>query len=376
VILTHAILAAIAAITLGAAWLEPGLFSAWMQEDAWAEWATFTGFAVAGGLFSSRALRSRDLVERVAVVALAAFCFFVAGEEISWGQRLIGFKPPDVFLEKNFQQESNLHNLLKEILDTRWMVLAVAALYALAVPVAMKWPRLSAFAPAARFVPWLLLVAAIELVYPWDLAGELAEMLLGLVFLGDASHRAIEPIEQGTRLGLAFQGAAIGVALVLVPLTDALKGRGGEEGRAKAHAELEVLSRDLSRNDAPRKKLWKKRRVHKRVFTAVKSRYMRFGTEGEFLERQRTPAEKGEGEARHDARGYFLDPWNQPYWILSHRLAPGRLRVLLYSFGPNRRRDTDVELIAGTSTTSSMLAGDDVGILFEIDRMDDARSER
>ena len=32
-------------------------------------------------------------------------------EEISWGQRVLAFRPPSYFLEQNFQQELNFHNL-------------------------------------------------------------------------------------------------------------------------------------------------------------------------------------------------------------------------------------------------------------------------
>jgi hypothetical protein len=41
-----------------------------------------------------------------------AFLFFVgAGEEISWGQRLLGFETPEAVSQVNRQEEFNLHNL-------------------------------------------------------------------------------------------------------------------------------------------------------------------------------------------------------------------------------------------------------------------------
>lgn len=44
--------------------------------------------------------------------ALAAFgLFFVAGEEISWGQRLFGWEPTELIDEINYQDEYTLHNL-------------------------------------------------------------------------------------------------------------------------------------------------------------------------------------------------------------------------------------------------------------------------
>ncbi|MEM7462611.1 MAG: hypothetical protein AAF362_08000 [Pseudomonadota bacterium] len=41
---------------------------------------------------------------------LAFSLFFIGGEEISWGQRLIGFDTPQIIRENNFQEEFNLHN--------------------------------------------------------------------------------------------------------------------------------------------------------------------------------------------------------------------------------------------------------------------------
>jgi hypothetical protein len=42
---------------------------------------------------------------------LAIVFFFGFGEEISWGQRIIGFETPDVLDKLNMQKEFNIHNL-------------------------------------------------------------------------------------------------------------------------------------------------------------------------------------------------------------------------------------------------------------------------
>lgn len=81
-------------------------FHVLMREDAWAEWCTFLAFLTASVLaFDGMVRRSGGGLERVAFAGLGLFCFFVAGEEISWGQRLLGFTPPEVFLQENYQQE-------------------------------------------------------------------------------------------------------------------------------------------------------------------------------------------------------------------------------------------------------------------------------
>ena len=78
---------------------------------------------------------------------------------------------------------------------------------------------------------------------------------------------------------------------------------------------------------------------HKRVYSYVE----KYG-ESKLLERTFAALQK-EGLEEERAR-YFLDPWNNPYWI-RHKCnrKKKRARVFVYSFGPNRKRDsTDWEL--------------------------------
>ncbi len=62
-------------------------------------------------LLALRMLAVREL--RFAFVfALAALAvLFVAGEELSWGQSIFDWGTPSTFREKNFQGETNVHNL-------------------------------------------------------------------------------------------------------------------------------------------------------------------------------------------------------------------------------------------------------------------------
>ena len=51
---------------------------------------------------------------------------------------------------------------------------------------------------------------------------------------------------------------------------------------------------------------------------------------------------------------FFLDPWNNPYWV-RHVCKRGREHVYIYSFGPNRMRDS----------TKEALFEDDIGVAFK-----------
>jgi hypothetical protein len=342
----HALFAALLGGLLLLAGLEPRSFSRLMQEDGWAEWASFLAFAIAGVLALHAGYEQRrDRLASLALFGLGAFAIFVAGEEISWGQRLLSFRPPEVFLEHNFQQEANVHNFLKDILDTRFVVAAIALLYgviaALIVPRIPKLPR--AFAPERRLAPWFFAVFVLELSYPFELAGELAELLFGLVILADVVSRS-ETAERPLVL-LGFESAALAGALLLAPIADALTLSYALEHVPAARAELQTLGARLADPSVMKRRIFRKRSVHKRLYTAVRAKYFALGGEE-----------------------FYLDVWNQPYWVVFKRTGDGRGNLLLYSFGPNRRRDSDVDRTATATRAEDVLAGDDLGVFFELER--------
>src|SRR5687767_4471263 len=126
------------------------------QEDGPIEWATFVAFVMAAGwlVFGVRRV-SPSWWFQGATLLLAAFCLVVAGEEISWGQRLFGFRPPDVFLERNFQQELNVHNVLMNerglgfALESKHLVMAIVVGFCVIWPVLVRQRRFHVFAPLA-----------------------------------------------------------------------------------------------------------------------------------------------------------------------------------------------------------------------------------
>ncbi len=77
------------------------------KEDGLFEWLTFgfffLAFTIAGFLFRKSG--------NIFILLLALVFFFAAGEEISWGQRIIGFETPAKISQVNLQHEFNIHNL-------------------------------------------------------------------------------------------------------------------------------------------------------------------------------------------------------------------------------------------------------------------------
>jgi hypothetical protein len=118
----------------------------WTREDGPVEWIGFASLVIASVLALVAAWGLR-LASRPAVAAavLGAVLLFAAGEEISWGQRILEVDTPEVLVDGNQQDELNLHNLAG--LQHKAVVgqIAVAAggvLLALRVP--RPWARMGA----------------------------------------------------------------------------------------------------------------------------------------------------------------------------------------------------------------------------------------
>ena len=103
-------------------------------EDGPVEWATFAAL-VGLAIFLFRRLRVKDITYpksvRAAMMGLALLCLLAAGEEISWGQRILGLETGERFRELNYQGETNLHNLLPPQLFNGLIMLTFLFLFCL-----------------------------------------------------------------------------------------------------------------------------------------------------------------------------------------------------------------------------------------------------
>lgn len=112
-------LLSIAALLFFSVWVKydaPSLHT-WLVEDGPIETlsAVFFGISSLGFLVviaRSSFLRTKTYGLRYPMVLAWALLMFVfMGEEISWGQRILGFGTPEVLMAINHQQEFNLHNI-------------------------------------------------------------------------------------------------------------------------------------------------------------------------------------------------------------------------------------------------------------------------
>lgn len=83
-------------------------------EDGFVEWLSFFAWFGAGIIFLLlfiKCLRSCDYLKAFWILVLTAVTLIAAGEEISWGQRILGYETPAAVESVNLQQEMNLHNM-------------------------------------------------------------------------------------------------------------------------------------------------------------------------------------------------------------------------------------------------------------------------
>jgi len=316
------------------------------QEDGLLEWGTFWTFALAACRYALNARHTRRESGGVPWFAagLAMFCLLVALEEISWGQRLFGYTPPEYFLQENFQQEFNLHNIASTSLRKHLMLLILAgygvgtALVSL-VPAVREWCNRWHIVPAPpALVPAFVAMSVVYAIYPWDYTGEWVELAMGLGFLCAALLQA-PVIEAGasTRGVAAATVATAGLAALTV-FAQGFARPSDSQASAMALAEIDALAEDFA---GP--KLHTRCGIHKRLYTFMRDYGQTHLLYGEFAERLRDAGE-------FDRANYLLDPWSSPYWI-RHKCSGGDIAVFVYSFGPNRQRDS----------SEWEVRGDDVG---------------
>lgn len=355
-------------------YFQPKLYSAVMVEDYIGEWITFYAFALAGIVALAYLWHHReDLKPSLSPgflfpLTVAAFCLFVAGEEASWGQRILAFRPPDLFLERNYQQELNVHNLFKGDgflgiqIESKDLVMLICFLYGILLPLATRFiptlQRLERYSPRLCLAPYFMLIIATEEIYPISLTGEGCEMYLGIVFLTHVTTAYPVTGRSSSRWRHAFGlPALIAVTFLLgaitAPMLNVVVYRADAEAVDRATVDLRLLQADFMNPDTDKKKILRKRRVHKRIYTAIQQDYFDLSEGSLFLKSRSVRSDENTPDG---GETYYLDPWNNPYWVYYKR---SKRTAILYSFGPNRKRDSDLRRELG-------LAGDDVGVVFRV----------
>lgn len=103
--------------------LPDDVFKQLAKEDGVLEWTCTLLFFATAILFFILFFRNNSFAKtevanfyntytkRIWFLLLALLFIFLTGEEISWGQRILGIETPEELAEKNMQGETNFHNL-------------------------------------------------------------------------------------------------------------------------------------------------------------------------------------------------------------------------------------------------------------------------
>jgi hypothetical protein len=340
-------------------WAHSSVYYAAAQEDQALEWASFWSFFLAGFAFAAAARRQRTTARRIPwfLAGLALFCVFVAMEEISWGQRVLGHMPPEYFLAENYQQELNVHNIAGRSLRV-WTFRGIILGYGVVLPLLALIPgarrtldRLAVVPPPVELAPAMFAIFWIHLQYPWKFTGEITECALGFAFLFASMVNAADLAEARSASSLA-RAASLPVLAVALGIATAAWSQNRQSWDPSYVERAEAETRALANDFATLAKKEERASItkcglHKRLYTfAVEKHRARDLAEGTFagLTAGGMPEERAE---------YFLDPWNYPYWIRDRcDDDTGRRSVFIYSFGPNRSRDS----------SRWEIRGDDVGV--------------
>lgn len=153
---TRVALALACAVLLAAGWaarVRPRLLLSWVAEDGVVEWAQSLLLLCIATVLATAALCARRLPEGLLLARLLALgcacALFVLGEEISWGQRQLGFTTPAAFAARNVQGEFNFHNLEVFQPVRHYFLMAPALL----LVILSLWPRRSRPALASVLMP-------------------------------------------------------------------------------------------------------------------------------------------------------------------------------------------------------------------------------
>lgn len=141
-----------------------------------------------------------SVVKQLVYLGLGLLFLFGAGEEISWGQRILGFQTPQPLSEVNKQEEFNLHNLsaweASKFLDPDRLFDIFWFLFGVFTPaVALVAPSFKKF--ASRFIPVIFWGMGVLFLYNY-LWAKLAKVLFhtAYTFEGVPFGQAIQEVKE------------------------------------------------------------------------------------------------------------------------------------------------------------------------------------
>ena len=175
-----------------------------------------------------RAFQSKQLIISGLLFLAGILCIVFAGEEISWGQRMLYIESNDFMKQHNWQGEMNFHNLQTDIFNIAFhagafMFLVIMPLFRATFLRLFRWARmlaLTAFiAPRWIAYPSFLLIGMLDPRFiflvekPWAAACYLFILSVGIVALLVVAYRAQQQNDKVVPylLGVSLLGIFLGI---------------------------------------------------------------------------------------------------------------------------------------------------------------------
>ncbi len=117
-------------------WTSVPAFEIYTEEDGSVEWLTVLGLMMGCVVCIARFIklrRNRSWWFLTVTLILAFLLFAASGEEISWGQRILGIKSSEFFLENNAQHETNFHNLIVDGVKLNKIIFSIGLVASMAI---------------------------------------------------------------------------------------------------------------------------------------------------------------------------------------------------------------------------------------------------
>ena len=179
------------------------------DEDSLFEYLT-SGFATIAGILWLSAIRrakSRGILLRrrdyILTLLFALMMMFLAGEEISWGQRILNIETPEFYKEINMKNEINLHNLYRRFSRVLYIATLAWSVLLPVLQISSRYVHRSAWTlrcPVAPiFLASLFLSAPLFRILFYSTYGSSAregmELIFAIAFLAVALHANLKPDE-------------------------------------------------------------------------------------------------------------------------------------------------------------------------------------
>ena len=138
---------------------DEGLYRLLVKEDAILEWGQVLAYC-AVVVIAAATLRGHwrqgDVSAAVVIAGLALVSLLAIGEELSWGQRIVGFATPDI-AAGNRQGELTLHNDAS-LEEPARLALLFGAVYGMSAPLVTR--RRTPFVPPRTLITFFAVVVA------------------------------------------------------------------------------------------------------------------------------------------------------------------------------------------------------------------------